>query len=265
MLNREDWLIELVKRDLNKELVSHYTKLETAVFDIIPTNKIKFTTQEKNNDPHEYRKDLGTIIIRDEIDSEFTSKGESLLKDNLKVFSTSISSPQKRKPEHTSLTNCSFGNVMMWAHYGNNHKGIVLLFEKKDLEKKLREEYSRVFVEEVNYKDVSNTNYTIKHDSQKRLIDNIYDELEKDKGNRFFSKQNEWSCEKELRWVILNENKKGSEFLDYKNSLKAVILGDRTEKKYVDVVKKLLEGSNIDLFKLDWDQFFKKSFKLNKV
>jgi hypothetical protein len=265
MLNREDWLIELVKRDLEKEFVSHYTNLETTVFDIIPSNKIKFSTQEENNDPHEYKKDLGVLILGKENDKDFYWKGEEFLEHNVKVFSTSVSSKKRVDPKYTPITDCSFGNVMMWAQYGNNHKGAVLLFDKSDLEEEVKNQYEMCFIEKVDYDNISKLNFSVSYDSKRSFRDNIYNELKKDKKNRFFIKQKEWSHEKEMRWVILNERKKGSEFLDYKKSLKAVILGDRTEKRHIEVVKRLLEGTKIEIYELVWDQIDEKSFKLNKI
>lgn len=265
MLTREEWLIELIERDLQNKYVSHYTSLETIVFEIIPSNKIKFSTQENTNDPYEFKIDLGVVIAREPFDKEFYQKGMDFLEHHVKVFSTSISSKQRISPKYTPLTDCSFGNVMMWAQYGNNHNGAVLLFDRSELEKEIKENFEKCFVDKVSYKNVSNINFSVSHNNEKTFLDNIYSELEKDKENRFFSKQNEWSSEKEMRWVILNESKKGSEFINFKKSLKAIILGEKTKDKHVKVVSKLLKETNIELYKLNWDNIGEKNFKLNKI
>ena len=267
MVHRYKWLIELVKRDLEKEFVSHYTSLNTFVFDILPSNTIKFSTLENTNDPYEYKVNLGVVSgdVGLETDKGFYFRAEDFLKDNVKVFCTSVSSEKRKLPKYTPLTDCSFWNVMMWAQYGGNHNGAVLLFEKKELEKIIQQKFEKYFIGKVNYKDISKIHFSVNHNSTKSFEENICDELERDKENRFFSKQKEWVSEKEFRWVLFNKEEKGNEFVDFKNSLKAVILGEKTKNKTIHVVSKLLKETKIDLYLLVWDHIALNNFKLKRL
>lgn len=55
--------LEIKERDLKGEFVSHYTSVKTLIEYILPSQKIKFSTLEKLNDPYEYRVDLGIIRV----------------------------------------------------------------------------------------------------------------------------------------------------------------------------------------------------------
>lgn len=182
------------------------------------------------------------------------------MRQNIKVFCTSKSSNFNLNYRHAPITKCSFGNVMMWAQYSENHKGVSLLFDRKNLESILKGRFDHVFIENVKYTDVSQSQInTVKYDGDV-FFENIISELKNNRKTRFFTKQEEWKAEKEIRYLVMDKNDEGDEFVDFGSSLKAIFLGDRTPEVYKRVISELLQGTEIGLFKLSWDHIYKNSF-----
>ena len=69
----------------------------------------------------------------------------------------------------------------------------------------------------------------------------------------FFSKHEDYRDEKEYRIVVYDPNDV-FEYLDISGCIKAVLLGDRTEPVYDDIVKKYCDKMNAECKKVTWQR-----------
>lgn len=118
-------------------LVSHYTSAETAINFILPNKSLKFNELRKTNDPLEYKKSiyiqLGTNML--EVNKALKAM------DKLNDYFQSIKSISLTK-DFTEKNKRCFFNQLMWAHYGKNHTGVCLVFDKSELIRIFKEQYS---------------------------------------------------------------------------------------------------------------------------
>ncbi len=147
-------------------------------------------------------------------------------------------------------------HLAMWAHYANNHKGILVEFDKEHwfFQKMiLPQEYSVIHhLEKVYYID---------NENRKNINSNEY--FNKD---TFLTKSKDWDYEKEYRMTIYADT--NDEYIDGiyvkfpKDLIKAVYIGNKAEKEtieYINNLKSLDDWKHIKIFKM---QFDKKEYKL---
>jgi len=148
-------------------------------------------------------------------------------------------------------------HLAMWSHYANNHKGIVLEFDKNHwfFQKMiLPPEYSTVVhhLEEVTY--IDNTN-------RESINSDEYFKKE-----TFLTKGEDWRYEKEHRMTIYvntdDEYIDGIDVIFPNDLIKAVYIGNKADKKTIKYIKnlKLLDDwKHIKIFKMQLD---KREYKL---
>lgn len=141
---------------------------------------------------------------------------------------------------------------VMWAHYANNYKGVVVQFECIDIY-----ESPLLLAEKVNYSDefplLGTLDFWRKEITGQTKFDynQTFKELE-------LSKTTEWSYEKEWR-VISFEKKSESLYSDYKihpREISGIYFGiNISEEDRQDIINlRAHQLSHIDLFDLDIDQ-----------
>ena len=233
------------------EYVAHYTSLDTVVKYIIPTNKIRISSFEVLNDPYEtvfdwLEKGLNiseiTFEENDQNDLEFQKIKENIKK-NIKIFSTTTFDEKNKNT--ADISNDIYCRPRMWAQYGDNHEGVCLIFDKKELH--IEFESSRkvaVIADKVEYNNfisLIENSVTIEPTKLKSLSNDPYKLYEQLNNNqqltsRFFRKHNDWESENEYRWLVYSEDE--SEFdLDFKKSLKAIVFGSKVNDRYFRTLK----------------------------
>lgn len=168
---------------------------------IIDTGTLKFTNPSEFNDPFDCDIELLQFENIGKLDQHVFDDYAELKKmypllsfDNfLKLYEPSIN----KKIESTSVccfsSNENIGNILMWSHYANKHKGICFQFdnnfEKKFIDLDVEEELSEG---KVNYHFDGKLNY---------LAENKKD------GHTwvFVNKAKEWKYEVEYRFMIINK------------------------------------------------------------
>ncbi len=127
----------------------------------------------------------------------------------------------------------SYDNNVMWSHYTNNHQGICVEYK----------------MELFNYLESLGGFFAQNHVRYAKEPPEIDASKYKDEENiwkMIFTKQSEWSYEKEIRTVRLsNEN---TEFIEFPQSLiKDVIIGSKAPKEFISRVLHLCNGTDIDV------------------
>lgn len=147
-------------------------------------------------------------------------------------------------------------SLLMWAHYGNNHKGMCVEYELMEINRQLG--FSPV---PIVYSDDRACFRSLDPKSLERDVQGVFIES-------ITSKSKEWSYEKEWR-IIRDEvacggkwdaNKKGA-LLDMIRP-RSVILGCEATPKFEKEVREYCESNEINLYKMEKD---KALYRLNKV
>lgn len=227
--------------------ITHYTSLSNFIR-IWASKKLKFSTFGNTNDPYEYKK-RKTILVGDSKISEdernnLIKQIDSIRNDHIYVGSF-VYEPYK---EYDLKKFSSILNVPMWAHYGKNHKGVAIVFDKDELLKSCKncckEDWSVIY-NTIEYRKHT-LEYSLKVTDWQKLLNkgekDIAREIMAIYQKDYFYKNPAWSYENEYRIFLYNQNE--SE-VDLSDCVKAVIFGERNKSgrnHYYDV----LDNDDID-------------------
>ena len=201
--------------DLNKDnFVAHYTSLDTAVRYILPAYKIRVSSVGILNDPYENTADW----IQSEATLGFNfdfQKSVSLSKikqkaiNHIKVFSTTAFEEQS---DNYDITKHIYCRPRMWAQYGDNHKGVCLIFDKNELEKAFSLlNPIAIKSNKVDYPPfMESTDCNIDPSKFRSILNDPHELYEALNHNyimehRFFRKHSDWKNENEYRWLLFME------------------------------------------------------------
>lgn len=214
--------------------IYHFTNQSAAIEKIIPNMALKFNSIKNTNDPREY---YAWSLYEEKSEEDFEKSMEigQKLRENCKILCF-------------NKGNDGFKNLMMWAHYGDNHRGICLeIDEDKFLESngELFNNQSYFMYDKINYRSEENTpSFSIPRinlNKTNNVIDENYKEL-------FFTKYECWQEEQEWR-ILIKANENINLICDLKNSLDKVILGLNFPWVYLPSVEYLCELSEIPLYR----------------
>ncbi len=181
----------------------HYTRYHTLCKYIIPFKQLRFSSILNTNDPSE----SNPKFIYGE------SCPTKLLNDNADYYSQMFREEYRK---YKFISFCSnrggvegFKISSMWAHYGNNHKGVCIEIDTDLLayEGKIQSDY-------VDYTNDLTGGFFDVSDFYKTFENNIKTIL--------FSKSEEWGYEQEYRFVT-----KDFAYLDISNAITAIYCGCR--------------------------------------
>lgn len=233
-------LPELLRND---NLIAHYTKAETAIEHILPTNLLRFSALTKTNDPKEN--------LERSIDINCTRAHATDLENIHQLASESYKTYTRiscfaRAKEGASPYRFSFFRTRMWAQYAQNNQGVCLLFERDTLFRTIKKQVggeSLIVQNEIEYLDLDELYHLYPHDD---LVTIDYERIktlgvsaairENIKANSptFFRKDSDWSGEQEYRVLVFDPRLEGEyAYYDLEQSLKAVILGTRFNPKSI--------------------------------
>ena len=242
-------LVPVTSSDTVLTMLVHFTRLSTALDHIIPNKQLRMSRFADLNDPHEYRrrKIVFMIVERSE---ESVPMGEGIgalsrrmLENNIKVVSFSSDDAEIDGLDDSVVLKSS----PMWAHYGDNHQGISLLFDEEGIKAEVlgRCGYGLEGV----FQDIE---YVNEIGRARRTIGAMtYDErflgreeaefasqyMEAIKGQWQY-KHEDWKYEREKRGIIISSEDQVC--LDVSDSLKGVVLGDRVDEESVADFRSLL-------------------------
>jgi hypothetical protein len=223
--------------------VYQYRDMDTA-FKMLNFGTIRLNPLEKFNDPTE-------VARFNEISLDGTSEHANSwdLLDRTKRMHQRfrVACFSQDRPEALKVTSSNFYKITdhfnrgyllqrMWAQYGDNHKGICLAFDQQKLDK--------IFKGEALQKDLLLSGPVKYYLSSLPLL------LAADEGNPtifgstvgdspeqhisrfsdwfFFNKQDDWSNEREFRWVYTGKEKLGHHLdFQFADALEAIIVGDK--------------------------------------
>lgn len=216
----------------------HFTKSETALIYILPNLSLKLTNYLKSNDPKE-NKTFGFWSIYESCDEfklkEIKENFEIFLRKNCKhlCFSMDYQNPQ------SEIWVNGFDHPTMWAHYGDNSKGICLAINKEIFLKENPELiHDRVSYEEnFNFPQIDEYQWTDKKD------DYFKEYLKENSKLLFFRKHKHWEVEHEYKFIEIGHR----DYCTIKTSLSGIYLGLDFDFSQLNLLRQILpEGKWIE-------------------
>ena len=243
----------------NKDMIFHYTKLETALEYILKNKQLLFTKYKDSKDPHESRNRKFSLTTSETIT---WSQFDKLIKINKDINKTiqnrlRITCFCMNKENYPG-----YFHSRMWSQYADNHRGVCLAFSKKELQKAVKKQFNSEFTkyEKVIYfphKDIrfdrmynlqaSTINYTnSNHNTIMKHLNTNYKYL-------FFKKHWDYRDEAEYRIIVYDIDSK-YEYLDISDCLVGIILGHKFPEVYRPIVESVESELNIVRDKVHiWD------------
>ncbi|QIA06863.1 DUF2971 domain-containing protein [Draconibacterium halophilum] len=247
-----------------RELLFHYTKFDSALFYILGGKEYEIVgfngsrmrkgslllnPISRMNDIYEMRSNLKVISDDFFEKNEANNVFEYLKSNKIKILSFSKDNCIKR----------GFDNGLMWSFYGNDYKGVCLVFDKVKFDQCFRNQYDDGYrknddiqygykpFKPVTTKMIENQkiekedHFEIRISKYENMSAQIWEVLKKDErlDDIFFRKGEEWDKENEFRYLIYDHrgntpipgSKESSCFIDYEDSLIGIILGPDFENR----------------------------------
>ncbi|MCW8331749.1 DUF2971 domain-containing protein [Photobacterium sp. SDRW27] len=228
-----------------------YRPFNEFTLDIIVNNEIYFPKPEVFNDPYDCNIKMINSISNKDYEKILKWQGNKLGKSKAEIESQiSLFKSQKVIPsdyidkinagiDAIQLENKNVGvlslssdcrNILMWAHYADDHKGMCIEFERDDnnilgdIGQTKPINYTR------SYPSISPLDFT------RELNGSIVQKM-------LWSKSKDWAYEKE--WRVISE--KGNLSLPVPGKISAIIFGIRASKRSIDIVRKITDGTGIKL------------------
>jgi len=258
---------------LGTNLLYHYTSLSTCIENILGKKLFKFSPVEKMNDPKE--SDF-TIVLHNKI-FKYDNINVDLLYEyfqrRTKIACFTIDNPKSYKTtdEQNPFKGKAFNHPRMWAQYGENHKGVCLIFDLESISKKVQSlEQIKVIQDRVIYSEKylmelldEEDPYWINTEQLEQLgIEKYYlKHVMANKRIYYFRKHLDWKDESEYRIVLINDSE-NERLIDIGDCLKALIIGSKTPKPYFESLSSLCDAFDISLFQMNWKNGFADSPKL---
>ena len=247
--------------EYNEDLIYHYTSLYKFIEKIMRKQELKLNRLRNMDDPFERKtsKNSSGFLSREEEEgTESYQLKEEIIEKRSKAFICSFSTDSKGEPDTYQPLSKGYAKSRMWSQYGDKHKGVCLVFSKKELKAELEKFLGRIkgnyypWDEKVNYSD-KEKDFRDFFNFEK-LSGTAFQHLEKYKENLFFKKFRDYQDEDEYRFVIAMEEdtKDESLILNFSKSLKYVIRGDDSDPIYIDLLERYAKRDSWELKKIKW-------------
>ena len=243
----------------------HYTSMDTAINYILYNKTLRFNPLANVNDPMEsdpnywafsnLEKGDKSKVIHDQVSDYF--------KNRTKVVCFSLDDQGDwDSPEFSPLDFCARGHSKprMWATYGDDHKGVCLIFDRE----RLRQAFERGLNERghllhgaVRYgKRLPDDREAAVFDLQtfkENFESAIHQKIEDHYGRYFLYKRIDWSTEDEYRFIITG-GKPGPIELGFDDALVGVAVGIKSKEKsgYLRALGDITQDMDIPCRYINW-------------
>ncbi|MFL5764924.1 MAG: DUF2971 domain-containing protein [Bacteroidia bacterium] len=231
--------------------IYHYCKLSTAIEHILPNNQLLLSPIKNTNDPRENKSFVfGAQWWQDDFNigkmNELNQEISNALRDDCKLMCFS------EDYKHF----WGYESSRMWAHYGDNHKGLCIELDKEEFLKENAGIIDPKLMRKINYYEFNIRepiiHKTVDHTLLKKMGMQEYlrevfrpEHLE----YLYFTKNKEWESEQELRLLHFSKNK-ANEYCSIKKSIRNIFLGVDFHDSYLPAITALCPS--IDISKLEY-------------
>jgi hypothetical protein len=243
----------------------HYTSRDAALEHILPTGRLRFGRLPRTNDPREFGPVMFSIVGRVGDDEPLTERNpfelieeaDQLLRASVHVLCLTEDKPSRGGPQHGYGTGPR--RARMWAQYSGNHTGVCLCFDGQRLidaacdQFKPRQGLSLIHrpVTYATEGDYPPTPTLSQPEAERDLRAFIESMVENGPRDRFLTKEWDWCSETEYRF-LLRGDARDEEFIDVREALEAVIVGQKCHPVYFPGVYKLCEELGVKALQIQW-------------
>ena len=253
--------------------VYHYTTAETALNHILYSGTLRFGPLSNVNDPREAKHFSFSLwkgeegISDDEVKRVWnimTEGASKYLKQHIKILcvtrDTDISNMKLVDPIFGSKYR-GYGHPRMWSQYGDNHKGICLVFDKQILDQKILSQlgkHNRILRGDVEYQDLHldlREQEALELDyaelKERGLEQVMAEKVERFSDIYFLRKHLDWAQEQEYRWLISSKHV-DPEYVRFGTALACIILGADMDDENTQRVLDFSNRSGIPIYWIGW-------------
>lgn len=238
----------------------HYTKLETALEHILPTQRLRLSPFSQMRDPREshlwWTSGTSSDPIPPEDDTLFRLM-EALQEQKAEFKVLSLAREEGRPPPY-EVFGRGFARPRLWEQYAQNHRGVCLCFDRVALIASLEEQLQplgHLSHGDVAYRDAPIAPGVLHFDlpeARSRGVDAVVRELlDRHVAELFFKKLADWETEFEYRFVVRIGSPDAVE-VSVAGPLRGVVLGALVSNVYVAAFDALCNPHGISLGQLHW-------------
>jgi hypothetical protein len=260
-------LDDFVKTD---DAIFHYTRASVALEKILFDGRFRLSLLKDTNDPSEYK-----FRLLDMIGWSLPPEAEGLHKEAHPIIDRIIRKESRimsfcsnaapeiildtgETIEDTTVNRIGWNKSRMWAQYGENHRGICLVFSKKAIGTEFANIRERLIAKNIQYKTkpgISRPAYTLNGNQlvEDGVEDYSYNHVIQHAKTLFFMKHIDYRDESEYRVVVFDPDHK-YEYININESIRGVIAGDRTHKVYFPLIRKLADQCGVECRRAYWER-----------
>lgn len=230
-------------------LLYHYTSFETLAAYIMPSRNLQLSPLGKSRDAIESMNffcsnaEWGAEDISERINEE--------IRNHIKIICFSQDSRRDSKKEKPGMM-----LARMWSQYGENHRGVCLVFAKDALlqsfEQRFPDKRSRL-VQDVRYNQipfasaslVRSASITLENSNgQLKTMMNEFPDLLQAQVIKdiIFSKMSDFRDENEYRFAYYDNAGDSPQYFPFHSALKAIILGAKISTVQEDIIKEICKS-----------------------
>lgn len=267
-IQKIDGLSSLDGTDLaGRRYIYHYTRAETAIGKILSHRCLRMSPYVELNDPREAKEWLFTVVAPQgalppgkslEIGrsiSEYIQTGARVL-----CF-CSDGFWLRREPVDVELYDATgWRHPNMWAHYGENHCGVALAFDREKLLKAVlsalgtRADVRYGHILYVSPDHPAGTHPVIidyKDWAARSARDSARQHLERNREWFFFTKHNAWAAEQECRLVAFGDLDR-YEYIQFGDALSEIIVGEAATVQTIEACQQLGKELEVPVSCIFW-------------
>lgn len=245
----------------NDSIIYHYTKASTAINQILPNSKLRFSRLGDSGDPFEYKFWFlgGTAWGLEEELSKLINEAhpeiDRLRQRDFRMISFCKNHEAKTSDDNNvDLLGCA--KSRMWSQYGEKHEGVCLALDKNLLLNKINElQIDTVYADHTTYKytDMGHARNLDGNAMQNIGVKNYcLEHVKKYHKEFFFIKNPDYQDENEFRIVVYSNTEEAELYVDIADSLLGIIIGDRFPDGYLPSLKYITEELNVKCRRLYW-------------
>lgn len=265
----------------HRRYVYHYTRVDTALEHILPTNKLKFSTFDGLNDPVEFKRvDLSFRDYSSDLDGHFSKLKERIeraLRSRWRVacfcrdsedaaFDGSDLTPGDL---NTKPPNRGHSRANLWAHYAENHAGVCLVFDMKRLIESVKAHAGQTLAfvaANVQYAPGSSVVSSFQASPHSISLSDLEQlgadglaarHVEQYLPQLFLTKTLDWASEREVRFLLGGCNDDGQpHYVEFGDALCGIAFGCRINSAKREEIARRAHQRGISLADMEWRNGF---------
>ena len=249
---------QLKERHSPSSVIAHYTRKETFLKRILPSDTLRFGRLTDTNDPRESKEWSFPSVEVDGADVTDVRSFARRANDHLNLALRNRAYVCcGTKNSATDVYDC-YLRPRMWAQYADNHEGVCLLLHRDRMDsqaRKILNTQDELLTEDVVYSNSFPFSVPVK--LRARGIESSVDEYLADRDHRNYfllHKHTDWEGEREHRWIIVAAgDEKDAYFVTLSHVLVGIVVGANWPRECNLLLRsKFPRSSDVFLGQVEW-------------